>query len=55
MQEKQEMQVQFLGWTDTLEAGMSNPLQYSCVKNLMNKGAWQAIVRGVAEDLDMAE
>ena len=50
MQEKQEMQVQFLGWTDTLEAGMSNPLQYSCVENLMNRGAWQATVHGNAND-----
>ena len=24
-----------------------NPLQYSCLENLMNKGAWWAIVHGV--------
>ena len=48
MQEKQEMRVQFLGWKDTLEAGMSNPLQYSCVENLMNRGAWQATVHGIS-------
>ena len=26
-----------------------NPLQYSCLKNSMDGGAWQATVRGVAE------
>ena len=26
-----------------------NPLQYSCLENPMDKGAWQAIVHGVAE------
>ena len=31
-----------------------NPLQYSCLENSMNRGAWQATVHGVAE-LDMTE
>ena len=26
-----------------------NPLQYSCLENPMNRGAWQATVHGVAE------
>ena len=26
-----------------------NPLQYSCLENPMNRGAWQAAVLGVAE------
>ena len=26
-----------------------NPLQYSCVENPMDRGAWQAIVHGVAK------
>ena len=26
-----------------------NPLQYSCLENSMDRGAWQAIVHGVAE------
>ena len=26
-----------------------NPLQYSCLGNLMDKGAWWAIVHGAAE------
>ena len=25
-----------------------NPLQYSCLGNLMDRGAWQAMVHGVA-------
>ena len=28
--------------------GNVNPLQYSCLENPMDKGAWQAIVHGVA-------
>ena len=28
--------------------GNANPLQYSCLENPMNGGAWQATVRGVA-------
>ena len=30
-------------------AGHTNPLQYSCLKNSMNRGAWQATVHGVAK------
>ena len=29
--------------------GNGNPLQYSCLENAMDRGAWQATVRGVAE------
>ena len=29
--------------------GNSNPLQYSCLENSMDKGAWQATVHGVAQ------
>ena len=32
--------------------GNGNPLQYSCLGNPMNRGAWQAIVDGVAKDSD---
>ena len=32
--------------------GHGNPLQYSCLENPMDKGAWQATVHGV-EELDM--
>ena len=34
--------------------GNGNPLQYSCLENSMDRGAWQATVHGVAE-LDMTE
>ena len=29
--------------------GHNNPLQYSCLENPMDRGAWQATVRGVAK------
>ena len=29
--------------------GISNPLQYSCLGNSMDRGAWWAIVHGLAE------
>ena len=32
-----------------------NPLQYSCLGNSMNRGAWQATVHGVAKDSDTTE
>ena len=31
------------------EAGNGNLLQYSCLENPMDRGAWQAIVQGVAK------
>ena len=34
--------------------GNGNSLQYSCLKNPMDRGAWQATVQGVAE-LDRTE
>jgi len=30
-------------------AGHGNPLQYSCLENSMDRGAWQATVHGVAK------
>ena len=41
------MQVRSLGQEDPLEEG--NPLQYSCLENPMDRGAWQATVQGVAK------
>ena len=32
-----------------LRGGHSNPLQYSSLENLMNRGAWQAAVHGVSK------
>ena len=54
MQETQETRVQSLEWEDSLEKGMGNPLQYSCLENSMDRRAWQATVHGVTE-LDMTE
>ena len=45
----QETQVQSLGWEDPLEKGNGNPLQYSCLENPMDRGAWQATVYVVAK------
>ena len=46
MQRTQETQVQSLGWEDPLEEGNGNPLQYSCLENSIDRGAWQAVVLG---------
>ena len=35
--------------------GNGNPLQYSCLENPMDRGAWQATVHGVRKELDTAE
>ena len=43
------MLVQFLGWEDTLEGGHGNLLQYSCLENPMDRGAWWATVQSVAK------
>ena len=32
-----------------------NPLQYSCLGNAMDKGAWQATVHGAAKESDMIQ
>ena len=38
----QETQVRSLGWEDPLEKGMAPKLQYSCLENPVDNGAWQA-------------
>ena len=38
----QETRVQSLGQEDPLEEETGNPLQYSCLGNPMDRGAWQA-------------
>ena len=35
--------------------GNGNPLQYSCLENPTDKGAWWATVHGSKEELDMTE
>ena len=34
--------------------GNGTPLQYSCLGNPLDIGAWQAMVHGVAKELDTA-
>ena len=41
----QEMGVQSLSWEDPLEKGTAT---HSCLENSMDRGAWQATVRGVS-------
>ena len=38
-----------LGREDPLEEEMANLLQYSCLENPMDRGAWWATVRGVGK------
>ena len=44
---RDKMQVPSLDQEDPLEEGMST--QYSCLKNPMNRGTWQAIIYRVAQ------
>ena len=38
-----------LGWEDSPGEGHGNPFRYSCLENPMNRGAWWAIIQGVAK------
>ena len=40
----QETQVRSLGQEDPLEGGHGNSLQFSCLKNPMDRGAWQTTI-----------
>ena len=33
--------------------GHDNPIQYQCLGNSMDRGAWQSTVHGIAKRLDM--
>ena len=44
-----ETWVRSLGQEDPLEKENGNPLQYSCLENPMDRGAWKATVQGVAQ------
>ena len=46
----QETWVQSLGQEDPWEEEMVSPLQYSCLENPMDIGAWQATVHGVTKN-----
>ena len=45
------------GWIPGLgrspREGNGNPLQYSCLGNPKDRGAWQATVHGVVKELDL--
>ena len=43
----QETWVRSLGWEDPPGEGNGNPLQYSCLENTMDRGAWWAAAHGV--------
>ena len=44
-----ETWVQSLGQEDPLEKELETHLQYSSLENVIHRGAWQAIVHGVAK------
>ena len=41
------------GWGSSPGEGNGNPLQYSCLENPMDRGAWRATVQGVVEELNL--
>ena len=45
----QQTWFQFPGQEDPLEKVNGNPLQYSCLENPMDRGAWWATVLGDSE------
>ena len=40
------------GWGSSPGEGNGNPLQYSCLENPIDRGAWWATVHGVTKELD---
>ena len=49
IQEMQETWVWYLGQEDPSRVGNGNLLQYSCLENSMDRGAWRAIVHGLTK------
>ena len=47
----QETQIQSLDREDPLGEGNSNPREYSCLENPMDRGAWWATVQRVTKEL----
>jgi len=39
-------------WERSPGEGNGNPLQYSCLGNLMDRGAWQATAHAVTKELN---
>ena len=44
-----------LGSGRSIGGGNGNPLQYSCLENSMDRGAWQDTVHGVTKEPDTTE
>ena len=44
-----DTRVRSLGRENSPGEGNVNPLQYSCLENSMDRGAWQPTVHGIAE------
>ena len=44
-----ETQIRSLSWKDSPEEGTGCLLQYSCLENPVNRGAWWATVHRVSE------
>ena len=42
-----------LGLGRSLGKGNDNPIQYSCLGNSMDRGAWWATVHGIAKESDI--
>ena len=51
----QETRVHSLKSGRSSRKGNGNPLQYSCLGNPMDRGAWQVTVHGVTKESDMTE
>ena len=51
----QDTWVRSLDQEDSPGGGNGSPLQYSCLGNPMDRGAWWATVHGVAKELDTTE
>ena len=49
------MWVRHLGREEPLEKGNGHPLQYSCLENAMDRGAWWDTVHGVTNESDTIE
>jgi len=48
------MRCEFNLWVGkTPGEGNGNPLQYSCLGNPLDRGAWWAVIHGVAQELGM--
>ena len=47
-----ETWVRSLGWEDALEEGMATHSSILAWRILMNRGAWQATVHGIAKELN---